>query len=552
MDKPVFKILLFASLASAIVCLLFVFLGWQWNTFDANTHVFLGSHYSNDFFSLWNDKWYGGFSIAHYPPLLHQLIAALALFVGLKASYSLLLVLIYFLLPSSIYLFARLWQGKRRAVYAAFLAVFLSSISLTVFRNGQITTMWSLPFSMYSLAYFVLWHRAGKKIYFLISFLAALIVVFSHHFTGILIFPVFFAVNVFYKFRKHTMRRIFLKHLLCFGLLLLAFDFIVLYPYWNLQLFVKKSAESIYHLSRTNYLKDFRAFLVFCFLPYLTYIPFIPFLFVFSLGKRYRFLLLVFTFSFLVSLGDTFTFSRRILGRLFYIITLDRISLWATIFALPIASSILYSLRKEWRFHFYVLCVLILAAFVLCQSSSFWLPHQEYRGSIEETVDFINNTVKDNARYITLGLGDRISNISYLTETETLDGNLHASRELDILNKYPIEKIDNTKYFGEQGRAALFEILEDSEAYDLNYVFCFSEYYIPFLKKTGWTLEKNIGKKSRECSVWTKGRPDGIKTIVNAREGSLYNKMLWGLVPIGVFALFCVIFSFKVFFMRLI
>ncbi|MCK9554608.1 hypothetical protein M0R36_02160 [bacterium] len=552
MDKSVFKILLFASLASAIVCLLFVCLGWQWNTFDAYTHVFLGSHYSNNFFSLWDSSWYGGFSIAHYPPLLHQLIAVFSLFIGLKASYSFILVLIYFLLPSSIYLFARLWQGKRRAVYAAFLAVFLSSISLTVFRNGQITTMWSLPFSMYSLVYFVLWHRTGKRLYFFISFLAALIVVFSHHFTGILIFPVFFAVNVFYKFRKYAMRGMFLKHLFCFGLLLLVFDFIVLYPYWNLQLFIKKSAESIYHLSRANYLRDFRAFLVFCFLPYLTYIPFIPFLFVFRLSKRDRFLLMVFIFSFLVSLGDTFAFSKRVLGRLFYIITLDRISLWATIFVLPVASSILYGLRKEWRFHFYVLCILVLAAFVVCQTSSFWLPHQEYRGSIEETVDFINNTVKNNARYITLGLGDKISNISYLTKAETLDGNLHASRELDILNRYPIEKIDNTKYFGEQGRAALLEILEDSEDYDLNYVFCFSGYYIPFLKSTGWTLKAEIGKKSRECSVWTKGRPDGIRTIVNMRESPLYQKILWGLLPISVFALFCVVFAFKGFFTRFI
>ncbi|MDD5644509.1 MAG: hypothetical protein PHO00_03575 [bacterium] len=545
MRGTVFKILFFWSAVSALVCAFFILFGWQWNTFDAYTHVFLGSHYADSFFSLWDVRWYGGFSIAHYPPLLHQLIAILSSVSGLEAAYSILLISVYFMLPYSIYIFTRLWQGKKKSVYAGFLAVFLSSIALTVFRNGQITTIWSLPFSMYSLVYFVLWHKAGGRVYFLISFLAALIVVFSHHFTGILIFPVFFAVNVFYKFRRQLLRAEFLKHLFYFGFILVLFDFVVLFPYWNLQLFAKKSTEAIYHLSRADYLKNFRAFLVFCFLPYLTYIPFIPFLFVFRISARNRFLLMVFIFSFLISLGDTFAFSRRILGGLFYIITLDRISLWATVFALPIASSVLYDLKKEWRTHFYILCVLIFAAFIVCQSSSFWLPHQEYRGSVDETIGFINGTVKKNARYITLGLGDRISNISYLTDSETLDGNLHASRELEVLNKYPVEKIDNIKYFKSSGRQALLEILENSDDYGLHYVFCFSEYYAPFLKNTGWVFKKNLGKDEMECSVWVKGDPDGLRDIVAERKFPLYQKILWGFVPTGVFLLFCVVFMFK-------
>ena len=53
-------------------------------TYDALIHVFFGNHYATSWFEPWNPKWYTGFSVMGYPPLVHQSIAMLSLLGGLK------------------------------------------------------------------------------------------------------------------------------------------------------------------------------------------------------------------------------------------------------------------------------------------------------------------------------------------------------------------------------------------------------------------------------------------------------------------------------------
>ena len=56
----------------------FVVLGAQRMAFDTYIHIFLADHYFQRWWSLWEPRWYLGFSMASYPPLVHQLIALLA------------------------------------------------------------------------------------------------------------------------------------------------------------------------------------------------------------------------------------------------------------------------------------------------------------------------------------------------------------------------------------------------------------------------------------------------------------------------------------------
>ena len=44
-------------------------------SYDAFTHMFFADHYARDWFSLWETRWYTGFNVVSYPPLVHQLIA---------------------------------------------------------------------------------------------------------------------------------------------------------------------------------------------------------------------------------------------------------------------------------------------------------------------------------------------------------------------------------------------------------------------------------------------------------------------------------------------
>ena len=53
-------------------------------TYDALIHLFFADHYANSWFEPWNYKWYTGFTVMSYLPLVHQSIAALSDIGGLK------------------------------------------------------------------------------------------------------------------------------------------------------------------------------------------------------------------------------------------------------------------------------------------------------------------------------------------------------------------------------------------------------------------------------------------------------------------------------------
>jgi len=56
-------------------------------SYDANLHIFFGSHYAQHWFDPWNEKWFAGFSQTTYPPLTHQWIALLSHAVGLTEGF---------------------------------------------------------------------------------------------------------------------------------------------------------------------------------------------------------------------------------------------------------------------------------------------------------------------------------------------------------------------------------------------------------------------------------------------------------------------------------
>ena len=63
-------------------------------SYDAYNHMFFGDHYRMDWWSLWDARWYTGFAVNSYPPLVHQLIGALSHIVGIDAAFALILWMI--------------------------------------------------------------------------------------------------------------------------------------------------------------------------------------------------------------------------------------------------------------------------------------------------------------------------------------------------------------------------------------------------------------------------------------------------------------------------
>jgi hypothetical protein len=79
------------------------------DSWDAATHIFFADHYRRSWFSLWDPRWFGGFSVSSYPPLTHQLLAVVSLPFGYDAAFGLLLLTTLVLFPVAVWRFAQLF-----------------------------------------------------------------------------------------------------------------------------------------------------------------------------------------------------------------------------------------------------------------------------------------------------------------------------------------------------------------------------------------------------------------------------------------------------------
>src|SRR5512133_548959 len=88
-------------------------------SYDAYNHMFFGDHYRLDWWSLWEPRWYTGFEVTSYPPLVHQLIGLFGHLMGVDAAFGLLLWAVLSAYPLAVYAFCRIFTGKVAAGYTA-------------------------------------------------------------------------------------------------------------------------------------------------------------------------------------------------------------------------------------------------------------------------------------------------------------------------------------------------------------------------------------------------------------------------------------------------
>ncbi|MGZ9223645.1 MAG: hypothetical protein ACXW4Q_16190, partial [Anaerolineales bacterium] len=133
-------------------------------SYDAFNHMFFGDHYRMDWWSLWEPRWYTGFVVNSYPPLVHQLIGALGHIIGIDAAFALILWITLTLLPLAVFSFARIFIGRVSAGYAAFGAALLPSVYLTAHIFGQLPTLAGTVTVLFSMAALNQYLREGKSL----------------------------------------------------------------------------------------------------------------------------------------------------------------------------------------------------------------------------------------------------------------------------------------------------------------------------------------------------------------------------------------------------
>jgi len=510
-------------------------------SFDANFHIFLASHYAHHWFNPWNEKWFAGFSQTTYPPLVHQWIALVSTVAGLKMGYMLVQLVAVLLLPVGVYRFAKIWVGERPACYAALGSIFLGSLSFLIYQAGQLATITSAALYLNALPYFYEWSTEASVRSLLKGVAVSLSAAAAHHVT--LIFgTVLFAGPVLWVAcldaadgrTRGSLPGVLSRAAVFAGLVAVGVA-IVLLPYWLTMIQHPIHQIPIPHDSRNNFLLNSITALNYFVIPYGALILALPFIiFRGALNRRLRPLLLGFWITLIFGLGGTTPLPRWLLGRAYEILTFERFTFWATLMAMPLVGLIAVELLE--RFRAKAAVALSLAAVATVGAALFWLAANPYRPTARTNVDqviaFLNRDGHDTFRYLTLGFGSELSQVSTYTNASSVDGDYNSARLLPEMTHYGSAQLTNSKFYGSAGMASLRAMLSHANRYGLKYIFVHDTYYEPLLTFVGWRKTETFD--NGEISVWSKDDVPPAHRIQSDAIPPAWMGLLWGTLPIGV------------------
>ncbi|MCH3885207.1 hypothetical protein [Tenacibaculum aquimarinum] len=530
-------------------------------TYDALIHLFFADHYANSWFEPWNYKWYTGFTVQSYPPLVHQSIAALSLIGGLKFGLFTVALIAIILFVTGAYRYSLLITSNRTvAGYAAILAVFSSSFVETLHIFGQLPSIIGVSVLMHALPEIYLWLKTGKYKFFFTSLSLIAVTVTSHHVTPIFgmvffIFPLILTVimdisrekvNSYKEVTFSLFFRTFLNQLkknagFSFSALLLII--FCIFPYW---LNSKKNPITqvpIPHGSRDSFIEVTSSGLVFFTIPWGILLFILPYIFFRYYSKRYLFFGLSFTMLVILGTGGTTPIPKMILGdNAFNILTLDRFTLWATIMSIPIFGEFAYRfvegdlkvlIQKRFGAIYHrllggMLAGLYVAMIIFTMSLGYFRPSQPQKIKMLPIVNFLSQDSHDQWRYLTLGFGDQMAWLAAQTNALSVDGNYHSARRLPELTTRPIERLENSKFKGVAGIGSLQQFLTTPEKYNLKYIFSNDKFYDPVLFFCGW---QRLSQLENGIMVWEKLNVPPISSILPKEDVPTWVKIIWGIIP---------------------
>ncbi len=507
-------------------------------SYDAYTHMLFADHYAKDWFSLWETRWYTGFDIVSYPPLIHQLIALLIPIFGFDAAYAVILWVITTLYPLGIYAFSRIFSGKTASSYAALASAVLFPIYVAAHIFGQLPFLSATLFALFGAAATARFLREGGLPNFLLAVSIFATTMAAHHAT--LLFQPFIILAVtIHQLNKYNWKNILLRLAILLTFTIPA-GFIVIWPFWQWGLH-QQLQTPIDHLSRHNFFIDPLAFAIF-FLPF--YFPIgavIPFLFY---KWPYKFLGLQFAFVilFILGLGGTTPLPSLLFGKSWEWLTYDRFAFWASLFLTPFFGILFIRFRKWMKTRPILKPIpaslrgIFISASIFfvftCSAVGSWLapilfPTQPKPVDMQPIVNFLESKDHYYWRYLTFGFGDQFAYLSLLTDkTTTLDGSYHTARTIPELRESGIGQID-TAYWTLKGIPAIGPILKVSGEYGVRWGFVNLRKFVPELKKNGWIFVKYL---KNGIQVWENPQFTFKPSVIPPAQP--FESFSWGIFPL--------------------
>jgi len=226
----------------------------------------------------WDLRWYTGFTLTSYPPLIHQVIALFSKLVGLKIAFVLTSAMVSAVLVRGVFQFSRIWVPQKIAVLAAFLSIFCTCIGEAMHIFGQLPSLAGSALLLNSTYEVYRWIRFKNK--YRLGFAVLMLAVTSacHHVTTIfgavfIMAPVVAVAiydrtmsngqegNLIVKLLKSIWSDI--PRLIFFGVVVLLSLITIIFPYWYWSATDPITQVSIPHGSRDNFLQNEARALVF-------------------------------------------------------------------------------------------------------------------------------------------------------------------------------------------------------------------------------------------------------------------------------------------------
>ena len=486
-------------------------------SYDAYTHMLFADHYAWDWFSLWETRWYTGFTVVSYPPLTHQLVALFIPVLGFDRAFALILWVLATLYPLGIYVFSRIFVGRSAALYVALASALLTPIYVVAYVYGQLPFLLSTLLALFCAASLNCYIRKGGIHYLFLTASLYATAMASHHAT-LLIQPfLFFAVvwNYFLGTPRPFQWRQFIVRLLLVGSFAVLLSLLVIWPFWEWGT-TQVMQTPIDHLSRHNFLHDPFAFLIFFIPLYGPFMTIIPFVF-WKWPRRLWGLILSFTVLLLLGLGGTTALPRWLFGRNWEWLIYDRFAFWACLMLTPFFGVLFIRAKRRFavkaisrfssRDFFKTLTVTVFAVTILLVwLQPYLFPTQPARVDMQPIVDFLNQGDHSQWRYLTFGFGNQYTYLNLLTKATTIDGSYHTARTLPELRNSGVGEVD-TAYWIINGMNAIVPILKRSGEHGVRWGFVDPNTvevirsndgvtrhspFIPVLENLGWVKVKTL------------------------------------------------------------
>ena len=542
------------AVALAIACHgLFILTARYRLSYDAYTHMLFADHYASQWFSLWEPRWYTGFTVVSYPPLTHQLIALFIPLLGFDKAYALLLWLVTSLYPLGIYAFSRCFTGKAAASYAALASAVLMPIYVTAHIFGQLPFLTSTLTALLAAASFDRTLREGGRLNLALSVALIATAMAMHHAT-LMVHPfLLLAVLVNRAASVHSSQwRGLAQRTLLFSVPALLASMLVIFPFW--QWGANQTIQTpIDHLSRHNFFADPFAPAIFFFPMYGPLLAIIPFL-LRGWTIRWTGLRLAFLVLFLLGLGGTTPLPRLLFGSAWEWLTYDRFALWASLILTPFFGVLFIRLKRRFRFASSPVPAtlrphLIPALVFFCFTATalgVWLtpilfPIQPTPVDMQPIVHFLETDGRSPWRYVTFGFGDQFARLNLLTTSTTIDGSYHTARTLPELRNSGIGQID-TAYWALNGMQAIVPILQNAGTHGVRWGFvnpatlqaitnnglvAYQNPFVPVLERLGW---QKVATLANGVLVYENPQASLPKPATSSAVPSI-NAFIWGVFP---------------------